>query len=498
MVEQGNVTNVLNAYSYDANGNMTGDNARTITYTSFNKASEITHTNGSLAHFNYGPDRARYKQEKATGQTLYLGKAFERETKNGITKDIHYLSVAGNVIGTVTVHASETTADDILYFHKDHLGSIDVVTRQLSVIDPDRQVFWQLEESMSFGAFGERRQLSWQTAVAPIEAISTTRGYTGHEQLDSVGLIHMNGRVYDAKLGRFMSADPFVQYADSTQSYNRYTYVNNNPLSYTDPSGYLSLKSFTRKLHKAFKKATPYIKAAALMYVSYQMGGAGAYGYASAAASGAIYATMAGGNVIRGALTAMAFYGVGQHYDGVGISDPEAMEYIFAHGVVGGVSSDLSGGKFSAGFWSAAVGKAATLGMRQHFPDYKFAGAVVSGGLASSLAGGKFGGGALMAMMGYLFNEASVGGKSVSLLDRTNKSFLDYFAKNHPLEYAAYVEYADSVYTNNWPGTEIDTIYYEIAWRKFAPVFKDYMKEINVDAANHLAGIASPGAVSKW
>ena len=64
------------------------------------------------------------------------------------------------------------------------------------------------------------------------------RGYTQHEYLAVLGLIHMNGRVYDPKLGRFLSADPFVQFPTSTQGYNRYSYVGNNPLSFTDPSGY--------------------------------------------------------------------------------------------------------------------------------------------------------------------------------------------------------------------------------------------------------------------
>ena len=38
----------------------------------------------------------------------------------------------------------------------------------------------------------------------------TTRGFTGHEQVDSMGIVHMNGRIYDAKLGRFLQADPIV------------------------------------------------------------------------------------------------------------------------------------------------------------------------------------------------------------------------------------------------------------------------------------------------
>ena len=48
----------------------------------------------------------------------------------------------------------------------------------------------------------------------------------------------MNGRIYDPLLGRFLSADLVVQNPDSLQSYNRYSYVMNNPLTLTDPSGF--------------------------------------------------------------------------------------------------------------------------------------------------------------------------------------------------------------------------------------------------------------------
>ncbi len=51
-------------------------------------------------------------------------------------------------------------------------------------------------------------------------------------------MIHMNGRVFDPELGRFLSADPFVQFSQNLQSFNRYSYLLNNPLSYTDPSGH--------------------------------------------------------------------------------------------------------------------------------------------------------------------------------------------------------------------------------------------------------------------
>lgn len=62
--------------------------------------------------------------------------------------------------------------------------------------------------------------------------------------VDEVGIIHMNGRIYDAKLGRFLQADPFLQAPLNTQSLNRYSYVINNPLAYTDPSGFEFFKEF--------------------------------------------------------------------------------------------------------------------------------------------------------------------------------------------------------------------------------------------------------------
>src|SRR5207302_7150550 len=78
-------------------------------------------------------------------------------------------------------------------------------------------------------------------AYAPASAqpaANTSRGFAGHEMLDAFGLVHMNGRLYDPLTGRFLSADPVVQELDNLQNLNRYSYVLNNPLSMTDPSGF--------------------------------------------------------------------------------------------------------------------------------------------------------------------------------------------------------------------------------------------------------------------
>ena len=64
------------------------------------------------------------------------------------------------------------------------------------------------------------------------------REFTGQEQIPDVGLVNMNGRLYDPSLGRFLSPDPNIQFVANLQSYNRYSYAGNNPLRYTDPTGY--------------------------------------------------------------------------------------------------------------------------------------------------------------------------------------------------------------------------------------------------------------------
>ena len=109
----------------------------------------------------------------------------------------------------------------------DHLGSISVITDELG----------QVVERLRFDVFGLPINLNG-TAKTNIGSNNTTRGYTGHEMDASTGLINMNARPYDPILGRFLSADTVVPSAGNMQGFSRYSYVLNNPLLYTDPSGH--------------------------------------------------------------------------------------------------------------------------------------------------------------------------------------------------------------------------------------------------------------------
>ena len=80
-------------------------------------------------------------------------------------------------------------------------------------------------ERLSYDAWGKRRNADGSDDPSGSITSQTSRGFTEHEQLDSVGLVHMNGRVYDPLLGRFGTADSMTESPFSTQGWNRYSYV---------------------------------------------------------------------------------------------------------------------------------------------------------------------------------------------------------------------------------------------------------------------------------
>ena len=200
--------------------------------------------------FHYGPDGARYfkKSEWAVASTdgtnttkiktsrKYYAGAYEKTvTVGGGT--VERVRVGDSVVHVRTRPASAAAApwSAFEYAHRDHLGSLEAVTdargKELVVLGHD--------------PYGERRKPDWTSRFteAEIEALlgehgeRVSRGFTRHEHLDRTGLVHMNGRVYDPRLGRFLSPDPIVGDPTSSRSWNLYSYARNNPLSYVDPTG---------------------------------------------------------------------------------------------------------------------------------------------------------------------------------------------------------------------------------------------------------------------
>ncbi len=214
-------------FGYDANGNLTKRNGKSLTWRSYNLPSLINVT-GYSASFSYTPDRQRWRQQSgyASGNetTIYVGGQLEKLSTPVRTSWKHRIPTPS---GEVQVIRRSDGTSETLYLASDHLGSVDAVLDGAGA----------LLARPSFTAWGARRSSSWQGAPSQSEwqaiANHTRRGYTGHEQLDNVLLVHMNGRVYEPAVGRFLSADPFIDGESDPQGWNRYGYVQNQPLSNT-------------------------------------------------------------------------------------------------------------------------------------------------------------------------------------------------------------------------------------------------------------------------
>ena len=441
-----------NTYTYDDNGNQISGDGKTLTWSSYNKPTQIQ-KGSSQSNFTYGPDRARYLQvtteSSTTTTTTYIGGLYEKVETSSTTEEKHFIRAGSQTIAIFTDRSSGTDATE--YLHRDHLGSIDTITDENGAI----------VEKLSFDAFGKRRLSNWSNGLPTIIS-NNTRGFTGHEMLDAVGLIHMNGRVYDPLLGRFMSADPTLQYPSDMQNYNRYSYVHNNPLSLTDPSGFGFLKSIkkafksisraVRSIGRAIRSAleNPYVRIAlsiAVGIVTYgtvldisAIANLGTLGNVIAGAAGGFAGGFVGSGgdlkaAVIGGLTGAAAGFIGASTQFGPIVDGQALitpERVIAHGVVGGAAADAQGGKFGQGFVSSAFTKAVSGKIQKLSKSDPIAGGVaaaVVGGTASKLSGGKFQNGALTSGFQYLYNQvarelAPYGRKRTEAILVTDKAML--------------------------------------------------------------------------
>jgi RHS repeat-associated protein len=221
----------INAVRHVTNtSNNVSSNEQNIAYTSFLEPSKITE-NGYELNYTYGPDYLRkYSELKVNGTVIdtksYSGTYEEHHDSLGDFQKIHYIYGNNGLVSMIVVDNSGTNE---YYVYTDQIGSI------LKVTDATGAVV----AAQNFDAWGRNRNPT-DLSYSNIPAVPSWlyRGYTGHEHLPNFNLINMNGRLYDPLLGRMLSPDNTVQSPYSTQSYNKYSYVLNNPLKYNDPSGW--------------------------------------------------------------------------------------------------------------------------------------------------------------------------------------------------------------------------------------------------------------------
>ncbi|MEM6796522.1 MAG: RHS repeat-associated core domain-containing protein, partial [Acidobacteriota bacterium] len=237
-----------------------------------------------LASFLYDHLGRRLYKKEAGVETFYVSRDFEQTVHSGGTQTTRYLRAPRGGFATVSrgaaVDLEGYPADGDQYVLTDHLGSVrmvfDAAGRRTARID--------------YTPFGE----IWrQEGVARVR-----RGFAGMERDRSTGLLYDRARYYDPSLGRFITPDSRLggglhQFA----AFNRYAYVANNPLLFTDPTG-----------HSIFSKIGHWISRHAAALGSLVLGAAEvALGVAVDALSGGALAPLVGNSLIGAGLGGMNY-----------------------------------------------------------------------------------------------------------------------------------------------------------------------------------------------
>ncbi len=334
------------------------------------------------SHAYYGNEAAKIEDRKYHKHYsgIFSAEVIENKENNTI-KFITYLggdAYNASVIYLKRVKGQNTLEEGFKYIHRDYLGSILAISNSQG----------DLEESTHYGAWGtiDKHWSKVGNSSFNYESI-LQRGYTGHEHFFDVDLIHMNGRLYDANLGRFISPDNYVQDPGNTQNYNRYGYAYNNPLMFNDPSGEFFLAAVFAVASALGGTAIATVAAAFIV------GGASAVLFNGVAnlVNGESFFSGAGSAFLFGGISGVISFGIGQ------ISWSNSVFQHAAHGLSGGFMSVLQGGDFGSGFASGfishaiAAGTDMLVGENSAWRDVAIvASGTLAGGISSKLAGGSW------------------------------------------------------------------------------------------------------------
>ena len=305
--------------------------------------------------------------------------SFEIIKNNQTGQEKHILYIGGSPYESNIVYLKNfgSSTASFHFLHKDYLGSV------LAITDESGYAI----ERRHFDAWGNFTNLIVAGSVVNPDTYSdqllVNRGYTSHEHLAGVGLIHMNGRLYDPLLRRFLNADENIQDPTNTQNYNKYGYVMNNPLMYSDPSGELF---FLIPLVGYFWSAV--IVGAAIGLASYSIG---------VAVTGQKW-NIGGAlkSVFYGAVSGAVTFGIGTLFSSASPSLFTELGRGLAHGFSQGFLSLVQGQDFTSAFASAALGSLGAYGYGKAVGNFasKAAGQIlfgaVAGGVGAELTGGNF------------------------------------------------------------------------------------------------------------
>ena len=204
-----------NSYGYDDNGNMTSRHVLegttfkdfTLNYDAENRLVSVT--GAATANFYYDADGKQVKATVNGTTTVYVGNHYE--VKSGVVSKYYFAGATRLAVRTGTT---------LSYLLSDHLGSSSVTTDANGV----------KSASALYKAFGETRYT--------LGNLGTDYKFTGQREEAALGIYYFNARWYDGSLGRFLSPDTTIPQSQGTQAYDRYAYVNNNPIKLVDINGH--------------------------------------------------------------------------------------------------------------------------------------------------------------------------------------------------------------------------------------------------------------------
>jgi RHS repeat-associated protein len=238
-------------YEYDEAGREISGPQRTIEYNRMGLPSVINwgigQGQGKTTDFAYDGSGSRVRKRDGDQTVLTIGGLFERRLPAGTggseIHNLHNIVVEGRVVAQINraqaASGGPITTVRSSYLHTDRQGSTVLVTNRLGrPVGEDDSWLRQLY----YDPFGRRIDAGFEPLGANKRG-GPRQGYTSQIHDDEFGLIDMVGRIYDPRARRFTGPDPFIHDRLSSQQHNRYAYVQNNPVTLTDPTGFRSAGS---------------------------------------------------------------------------------------------------------------------------------------------------------------------------------------------------------------------------------------------------------------
>lgn len=228
-----NTSGQHHSFEHDDRGRRTTGVGWRATFTGFNLPRTLIGSGAVPTVFKYDGEGNRAEKIAPDVTTAYVSDLYECDRSASVERHVFKIrNGAREVAQIIKTHPANSPNSGVTtqkrYLHDDHQGSVVMVTDGAG----DVSSFFRYEP------FGLPLLPSSSRNTPLASGGSVDIGYTGHEHDDEFRLIHMRGRTYDPFTGTFLTPDPVVADPLSRQTWNHYSYVNNNPVTLIDPSGF--------------------------------------------------------------------------------------------------------------------------------------------------------------------------------------------------------------------------------------------------------------------